>query len=55
MKPLEAIRNTAGTFLIAAVFGAAFWHCLTGTLNDMARQDCQAGVIAACSFVNQLD
>jgi hypothetical protein len=32
----------------AFLFGAAAWHSLTTTLDQMTARDCQAGVVKAC-------
>lgn len=46
------MRTLAALLMIAGLYGA-FWHCLTTTLDDMTRADCQAGVVAACQALKQ--
>jgi hypothetical protein len=43
----KAITFAKSTVMLVALSLAAFW-CLTSTLDDMTRIDCQAGVKAAC-------
>lgn len=46
------MRTLAALLMIAGLSGAFYW-CLTTTLDDMTRADCQAGVVAACQALKQ--
>lgn len=46
------LRFTAGLAICTGIAGA-FWYCLTTTLDDMTRADCNAGVVAACQALKQ--
>lgn len=46
--PTPTMRTTYATALCLAL-AAGFWYCLTTTLDDMTRRDCQLGVQAACA------
>jgi hypothetical protein len=46
------LRLTAGLAICTGLSGA-FWYCLTTTLDDMTRADCNAGVVAACQALKQ--
>lgn len=43
----RAFTILKNSVMLTALGLAAFW-CLTSTLDDMTRIDCQAGVKAAC-------
>lgn len=45
-RPTMRTFFTSTTLCLALMAGA--WYCLTSTLNDMTRADCQAGVQRAC-------
>lgn len=49
---LITMRTLAALLMIAGLSGAFYW-CLTTTLDDMTRADCQAGVVAACQALKQ--
>ena len=42
------MRTTYSIGLCLAL-AAGFWYCLTTTLDDMTRRDCELGVQAACA------
>jgi hypothetical protein len=46
------MRTLAILAMVAGLSGA-FWYCLTTTLDDMTRADCNAGVVAACQALKQ--
>ena len=46
------MRTIAALLMITGIAGA-FWYCLTTTLDDMTRADCNAGVVAACQALKQ--
>jgi hypothetical protein len=43
------MRATATATTLCLALAAGFFYCLTTTLDDMTRRDCQAGVQAACA------
>ena len=48
---LQRLWFTTKTLLMLSALGlAAFW-CLTSTLDDMTKRDCQLGISAACKQV----
>lgn len=42
------MKNFLLSSCFVVVFGAAAWHSLTTTLDQMTARDCQAGVVKAC-------
>ena len=46
------LRFTAGLAICTGLAGA-FWYCLTTTLDDMTRADCNAGHVRACQALKQ--
>lgn len=42
------MKNFLLSSCFAVAFGAAAWHSLTTTLDQMTARDCQAGVVKAC-------
>jgi hypothetical protein len=46
------LRTVACCTMTVGLSGAALW-CLTTTLDDMTRKDCQAGVVRACQALKQ--
>ena len=49
---LITMRTLAILAMVAGLAGAFHW-CLTTTLDDMTRADCNAGVVAACQALKQ--
>ena len=50
---MNFIIRTAACLTMAIGITGATWWCLTTTLDDMTRQDCQAGVVRACQALKQ--
>jgi len=51
--PLNKLLPIAkATLMLTALGLAAFW-CLSTTLDDMTRLDCQRGIAAACKQVGR--
>lgn len=50
MRITRAVEITKTTIMLSALMLAAFW-CLNSTLEDMTRNDCQAGIQAACKAI----
>jgi hypothetical protein len=46
------MRTLAILAMVAGLSGA-FWYCLTTTLDDMTRADCNAGHVRACQALQQ--
>ena len=46
------MRTLAALLMITGLSGA-FWYCLTTTLDDMTRADCNAGHVRACQALQQ--
>ncbi len=42
------MRQAFTTIGFSLIFGAAFWFCLTDSLDQMTARDCQAGIAKAC-------
>ena len=42
------MKNTFLSVCFVAVFGAAFWHSLTSSLDQITQRDCNAGIVKAC-------
>lgn len=45
--------QTLAALLMIAGLAGAFWYCLTTTLDDMTRADCNAGHVRACQALQQ--
>jgi hypothetical protein len=51
--PVSKLLTVAkATVVLTALSLAGFW-CLTSTLDDMTRADCDRGVVAACKQVGR--
>jgi hypothetical protein len=51
--PLSKLWLTAKTLIMLSALGVAAFWCLTSTLDDMTRLDCQRGIAAACKQVGR--
>lgn len=50
---LNRLLTTVKTLLMLTGLSLAFYYCLTTTLDDMTRRDCQLGVAAACKELSR--
>jgi hypothetical protein len=51
MRRIKVLKNLLLTVGAYALFGGAFFYCLTGTLDNMTQSDCARGVEAACEVL----
>jgi hypothetical protein len=47
-NPMQSFCQSIACCAMAIGLAGASWWCLTTTLDDMTRIDCQAGVVRAC-------
>lgn len=50
MQPI--LRTIAALTMALGITGAFYW-CITSSLDDMTRADCQAGHVRACEALKQ--
>lgn len=55
MKAPKGTRRFILTFLFFLSIAFAFYQPFSNMLNDWAREDCLAGDMAACNWVDQLN
>lgn len=47
----KKLIDAAKAVVMLTAITLAGWWCLTSTLDDMTRRDCQAGIQAACDAI----
>lgn len=47
------MRTTLTASALCIALLAGFWYCLTTSLDDMTKADCQAGIQRACDSLRR--
>tara|TARA_Y100001963_G_scaffold93199_1_gene128310 strand:+ start:793 stop:978 length:186 start_codon:yes stop_codon:yes gene_type:complete len=50
---IKTMKNALLSISFFALIGGGFFYCLTTTLDDMTRRDCEYGVQAACEALKK--